>query len=69
MPAAIRAEPPPLPKWQRPAKTTDNLPWADIIVLDMSKYDLPGGRHVLAEELRHAVSAIQLQSLVDYNRT
>lgn len=44
-----------LPKWQRPQKTKENLPWADIKVLDLSKFDQPGGKHELAEELRQAV--------------
>lgn len=47
-----------LPKWQRPAKTTTNLPWAEIKVLDLAKYDQPGGKAQLAEELRGAVSWI-----------
>lgn len=46
----------PTTKWKRPAKTTHDLPWADIVVLDMNKYDLPGGKQALAEELRDAVS-------------
>ena len=46
-----------LPKWQRPQKTTQDLPWADIKVLDLSKFDKPGGKQELAEELRQAVCA------------
>ena len=56
MPSAVLPEPAPLPKWQRPAKTTASLPWADIKVLDLSKFDKPGGKEELAEELREAVS-------------
>ena len=44
-----------LPKWQRPQKTKQELPWADIKVLDLSKFDKPGGKKELAEELRDAV--------------
>lgn len=54
MPSATNS----LPKWQRPQKTTQELPWADIKVLDMSKFDKPGGKQVLAEELREAVCVI-----------
>jgi gibberellin 2-oxidase len=57
MPTAVVTETA-LPKWQRPDKTTTNLPWADIKVLDMSKYDLPGGKAALAEELRDAVRLV-----------
>lgn len=57
MPVAITQQPSTLalPKWKRPSKTTADLPWADIVVLDMAKYDLPGGKEELAEELREAV--------------
>ncbi|KAF2649417.1 2OG-Fe(II) oxygenase superfamily protein [Lophiostoma macrostomum CBS 122681] len=55
MPAVIIPEPPPIPKWKRPAKTEQELEWADIKVIDLSKFDQPGGRKELAEELRDAV--------------
>lgn len=55
MPSAV-SETPALPKWKRPAKTTYDIPWADIKVLDLSKFDKPGGKQELAEELRQAVS-------------
>lgn len=56
MPTALNpAEQLPLAKWQRPAKTTQDLPWANIKVLDLSTFDEPGGKQKLAEELREAV--------------
>lgn len=56
MPIALSpSEALPLPRWQRPAKTTQDLPWAEIKVLDLSTFDLPGGKQKLAEELRDAV--------------
>lgn len=56
MPIALSpSEALPLPKWQRPAKTIHDLPWADIKVLDLSTFDLPGGKQKLADELRDAV--------------
>ncbi|KAK7736521.1 hypothetical protein SLS53_006952 [Cytospora paraplurivora] len=56
MPTALSpSEALPLPKWHRPAKTTYDLPWADIKVLDLSTFDAPGGKEKLAEELRDAV--------------
>lgn len=44
-----------LPKWKRPEKTKNKLPWADIKTIDLQKFDLPGGKQELAEELRDAV--------------
>lgn len=56
MPIALNpAEELPLPKWRRPAKTSHELPWAEIKVLDLSTFDSPGGKQKLAEELRDAV--------------
>ena len=45
----------PLPKWDRPEKTAEKVPWADIVVVDLSKFDEPGGKAQLAEDLREAV--------------
>lgn len=45
----------PLPKWERPAKTTYDLEWANLTAIDLSKFDEPGGKEILAEQLRRAV--------------
>lgn len=45
-----------LPKWERPKKTTVDLDWADISVIDLSLFDTPSGKEKLADELRYAVS-------------
>lgn len=59
MPIALKpAEELPLPKWERPAKTTHDLDWADIKALDLSTFDAPGGKEKLAEELRDAVRPV-----------
>ncbi|KAK1252042.1 hypothetical protein MKX08_003229 [Trichoderma sp. CBMAI-0020] len=50
--------------WQRPEKTKENLPWADIKVIDMSIYDEPQGKQKLAEQLRDAVHETGFFSLV-----
>lgn len=46
---------PAIPLWTRPTKTEENLDWADIKIVDLSKFEKPGGKHELAEELRDAV--------------
>lgn len=58
MPSAITETPPPLRKWNRPAKTTIDLPWADIQVIDISNFDTPGKKQKLAEQLRKAVCSV-----------
>jgi hypothetical protein len=44
-----------LPKWERPSKTNETLDWADIKVIDLSRFDEPGEKQRLAEDLRDAV--------------
>lgn len=70
MPIALKpAEELPLPKWERPAKTTHDLDWADIKVLDLSTFDTPGGKEKLAEELRDAVrTKYQICRLGGFNK-
>jgi hypothetical protein len=48
--------PVPLQRWQRPSKTEENLPWAQIQVIDLSTFEAPGRKLELAEQLRDAVS-------------
>ncbi|KAF2638546.1 2OG-Fe(II) oxygenase superfamily protein [Massarina eburnea CBS 473.64] len=55
MPSIILPEPKPLPRWERPGKTDENLDWADIKVIDLSQFDEPGEKQKLAEQLRDAV--------------
>ncbi|KAJ4304779.1 hypothetical protein N0V90_000307 [Kalmusia sp. IMI 367209] len=52
MPSAV---PLPLPKWERPTKTHEKLDWAEIKVIDLSRFDEPGEKQRLAEDLRDAV--------------
>ncbi len=55
MPSAMSQSPPRLCKWERPPKTSFDLPWADIKVIDISTFDEPGGKEKLAEQLGDAV--------------
>jgi hypothetical protein len=55
MPSASYPEPPAIPRWKRPGKTSEKLDWADIKVIDLSTFDIPGGKQKLAEDLRDAV--------------
>ncbi|KAL5119165.1 hypothetical protein ACEQ8H_002872 [Pleosporales sp. CAS-2024a] len=65
MPSATSyAEPPTIPKWNRPAKTSADLDWADIKVIDLSTFDEPGGKQKLAEHLRDAVHKTGFFSVV-----
>lgn len=61
MPSATNTEQVPLRKWQRPSKTKVDLPWADIQLIDISNFDAPGEKERLAEQLRKAVSAMDVE--------
>jgi hypothetical protein len=39
-------------------ETSENLDWADLATLDLSKFDQPGGKEVLASELTVAIETI-----------
>jgi hypothetical protein len=59
MPSKVPLDPLAIPKWNRPGKTSEDLDWAEIKVIDLSTFDEPGGKEKLAEELRDAVSVIK----------
>ena len=46
---------PEIPTWSRPAETSAELDWAPLVTIDLSKFDEPGGKQALADELHHAV--------------
>ena len=59
MPSAIHTQGADLSRWERPAKTKHELPWADVEVIDLSKFDEPGGKQKLAAQLRDAVCMLR----------
>jgi isopenicillin N synthase-like dioxygenase len=44
-----------LPKYQQAAESSHDLEWADLVTLDLSQFDNPGGKPQLANQLRDAV--------------
>lgn len=41
--------------YQQEIETSEELDWADLITLDLSKFDQPGGKQELAAELSRAL--------------
>ncbi|KAI9734344.1 MAG: hypothetical protein M1834_002450 [Cirrosporium novae-zelandiae] len=68
MPSAV-PQVKPLEKWHRPGKTTYNLPWADLSVIDLSTFDEPGGKEALATQLRDAVHRDGFFSVIGHGFT
>lgn len=45
-------------RYQDVAETKEDLDWADLITIDLSRYDEPGGKQALAAQLKHAISTV-----------
>ena len=55
--AATTTQPTSLSYVQAP-ETTANLDWADLVTLDLSKFDRPGGKQELATEFSKAIEEV-----------
>lgn len=44
-----------LKPYTHPPETKDNLSWSELVTLDLSQIDVPGGKESLAKQLEHAV--------------
>lgn len=59
---AAHATPPhllrPLPAYKQAVESSFDLDWADLVTLDLSKFDRPGGKDELAQQLKNAVHEI-----------
>jgi isopenicillin N synthase-like dioxygenase len=44
-----------LPQYEHPPETKENLPWAELVTLDLEDYGRDGGKERLAKQLEHAV--------------
>jgi isopenicillin N synthase-like dioxygenase len=47
-----------IPNYQVIPETTADLDWADLITLDLSQFDQPGGKEKLAAQLKDAIRAV-----------
>ena len=44
--------------WSRPKQTTEDLDWAPLATIDLSRFDEPGGKQELAKQLYDAVTRV-----------
>ena len=44
-----------LEPYSHPPETKEDLPWSELVTLDLEDYDRPGGKERLAKQLEHAV--------------
>ncbi|KAK7748333.1 hypothetical protein SLS62_008701 [Diatrype stigma] len=54
----IRAKKPLIKPWTRPSKTSEDLDWADLPKIDLSRFDEPGGKQALAHDLLDALTRV-----------
>lgn len=61
-PVAVQSAPllptKPLQEYQQVPESSFDLEWADLVTLDLSKFDQPGGKQLLANQLKDAVHNI-----------
>jgi len=58
MPSATEQSTVLIKPWSRPSQTSENLDWAPLPKIDLSRFDEPGGKQELAKELYHAVTQV-----------
>ncbi|KAH0841698.1 hypothetical protein AYO21_01070 [Fonsecaea monophora] len=58
-----------LPKWNQVPETKHELDWADLVTLDLSKFDQPGGKEALAAQLFDAVNRIGFFYIINFGLT
>ena len=52
------AKQPLIKPWTRPRQTSEDLDWADLPTIDLSRFDEPGGKQALARDLLDAVTRV-----------
>jgi isopenicillin N synthase-like dioxygenase len=53
-------------RYQDIAETTADLDWADLITIDLSKFDQAGGKQELAAQLKHAISTVGFFYVINF---
>lgn len=51
--------------WTRPKQTSEDLDWAELPELDLSRFDEPGGKQELAHQLHDAITRLGFWSVVN----
>ncbi|KAJ5899566.1 hypothetical protein N7495_004310 [Penicillium taxi] len=54
-------------KYDQVPVTKEDLPWAELITLDLSQYEQPGGKEKLVKQLEHAVQHVGFFYVKNFN--
>jgi isopenicillin N synthase-like dioxygenase len=58
-----------LEPYVHPPETKEDLPWSELVTLDLSDFDRPGGKERLAKQLEHAVHHVGFFYVKNYGLT
>ncbi|KAI1665130.1 non-hem dioxygenase in morphine synthesis N-terminal [Pyrenophora tritici-repentis] len=58
-----------LEPYSHPPETKEDLPWSELVTLDLEDYDRPGGKERLAKQLEHAVHHVGFFYVKNYGLT
>lgn len=58
-----------LTPYVHPPETKEDLPWSELVTLDLSEMDQPGGKGRLAKQLEHAVHHVGFFYVKNYGLT
>lgn len=53
-----------LEPYEHPPETKADLPWSELVTLDLEDYDRPGGKERLSKQLEHAVHHVGFVSTI-----
>ncbi|KAF1817083.1 2OG-Fe(II) oxygenase superfamily protein [Eremomyces bilateralis CBS 781.70] len=53
-------------RYQDIPETTADLEWADLVTIDLSQFDEPGGKKKLASQLKHAISTVGFFYVINF---
>lgn len=53
-----------LTPYVHPPETKEDLPWSELVTLDLEDYGRPGGKERLAKQLEHAVHHVGFVSQI-----
>ncbi|KAL4803416.1 hypothetical protein BDV18DRAFT_162980 [Aspergillus unguis] len=58
-----------LPRYEQVPETKEDLDWAELVTVDLSRFDQPGGKQELVQKLDHAVKHVGFFYVKNFNIT
>ncbi|KAL4785446.1 hypothetical protein BJX76DRAFT_366983 [Aspergillus varians] len=58
-----------IPRYEQVPETKEDLDWAELVTIDLSRFDQPGGKEELVQQLDHAVQHVGFFYVKNFNIT